>query len=280
MSASSFKKLEPEEYLRQHYQQGLRPDGRKGLNSLRPVSISVGSISVADGSAVVKQGDTIVVCGIKLEIAKPRAKFPKKGFIVPNLALSPICHPQFRPGPPSELAQTASHFLQESVINSGIINLDYFCILEDKYVWCIYADLNCLNYGGNILDTALKALVAALTNATMPYVKVTQMENEDAIIEVDLKERRPLHLGPLPIGCTVSVFDDKLLLDPTDEEEECSEACVTVVLCKVTTDNELCHVHKPGGVGISPDKLQQCITLAKKNSKTIQRLIDTASASM
>ena len=61
MSVSSFKKLEPEEYLRQHYQQGLRPDGRKGLTSLRPVSISVGSISVADGSAVVKQGDTIVV---------------------------------------------------------------------------------------------------------------------------------------------------------------------------------------------------------------------------
>ena len=35
MSVSSFKKLEPEEYLRQHYQQGLRPDGRKGLSSLR-----------------------------------------------------------------------------------------------------------------------------------------------------------------------------------------------------------------------------------------------------
>ena len=61
MSGSSFKKLEPEEYLRQHYQQDLRPDGRKGLNILRPISISVGSISVADGSAVVKQGDTIVV---------------------------------------------------------------------------------------------------------------------------------------------------------------------------------------------------------------------------
>ena len=61
MSGSSFKKLEPEEYLRQHYQQDLRPDGRKGLNTLRPISISVGSISVADGSAVVKQGDTIVV---------------------------------------------------------------------------------------------------------------------------------------------------------------------------------------------------------------------------
>ena len=70
MSVSSFKKLEPEEYLRQHYQQGLRPDGRKGLTSLRPVSISVGSISVADGSAVVKQGDTIVVSMVFIVILK------------------------------------------------------------------------------------------------------------------------------------------------------------------------------------------------------------------
>ena len=95
--------------------------------------------------------------------------------------------------------------------------------------------------------------------------QVVQMENEDAIVEVDLKERRPLDLGPLPIGCTVSVFDDKLLLDPTDEEEECSEACVTVVLCKVKTDNELCHVHKPGGIGISPEKLQQFSRSVWKN---------------
>ena len=48
------------------------------------------------------------VCGIKLEIAKPRAGNPKQGFIVPNLTLAPICHPQFRPGPPSEEAQVRS----------------------------------------------------------------------------------------------------------------------------------------------------------------------------
>ena len=48
---------------------------------------------------------SLQVCGIKLEIAKPRAGNPKQGFIVPNLTLAPICHPQFRPGPPSEQAQ-------------------------------------------------------------------------------------------------------------------------------------------------------------------------------
>ena len=47
--------------------------------ALRPVSISTGSISTSDGSAVVKQGDTIVVCGIKLEISEPKTEKPKSG---------------------------------------------------------------------------------------------------------------------------------------------------------------------------------------------------------
>ena len=59
----------------------FRPDV---LTSLRPVSISTGSINTADGSAVVKQGETIVVCGIKLEIAEPKAETPKSGYIVPR----------------------------------------------------------------------------------------------------------------------------------------------------------------------------------------------------
>ena len=48
--------------------------------ALRPVSISTGSISTSDGSAVVKQGDTIVVCGIKLEISEPKTEKPKSGW--------------------------------------------------------------------------------------------------------------------------------------------------------------------------------------------------------
>ena len=59
------------------------------------------------------QGETSVVCGVKLELAEPRPEAPEKGFVVPNLELSPICHPQFKPGPPSELAQTVSNFLLE-----------------------------------------------------------------------------------------------------------------------------------------------------------------------
>ena len=33
-------------------------------------------------------------------------------------------------------------------------------------VWCLYADVICLNYDGNIQDASLVALLAALRNCT------------------------------------------------------------------------------------------------------------------
>jgi ribonuclease PH len=42
----------------------VRPDGRS-LKKFRPVSVNVGSIKTAEGSAIVKIGNTVVVCGIK-----------------------------------------------------------------------------------------------------------------------------------------------------------------------------------------------------------------------
>lgn len=64
----------------QHFDQGVRPDGRSSLLAIRPVSISVGSIGTADGSSVVRQGQTVVTCGVKLELAEPKAETPNQGF--------------------------------------------------------------------------------------------------------------------------------------------------------------------------------------------------------
>lgn len=42
----------------------VRPDGR-GLLKFRPAIVNVGSVKTADGSSLVKIGNTTVVCGIK-----------------------------------------------------------------------------------------------------------------------------------------------------------------------------------------------------------------------
>ena len=94
------------------------------------------------------------------------------GYVVPDLSLSPLCHPQFKKGPPSEIAQVASNFLNQVLHNSGFINLEDLCILEGKFVWVLYIDLTCLNYGGNILDVSVKAMISALKNVKVPHVDV------------------------------------------------------------------------------------------------------------
>ena len=40
-----------------------------------------GSVTTADGSALVRLGDTTIVCGVKAEIAEPEIDLPNNGFI-------------------------------------------------------------------------------------------------------------------------------------------------------------------------------------------------------
>jgi exosome complex component RRP43 len=102
-----FRTLQPEEFYRQHLEAGVRPDGR-ALGERRAVAVSAGTIGTADGSAVVRQGSTTVVCGVRAELAPPRATEPDRGYLVPNLALPALCSPHCRPGPPSVAAQAAT----------------------------------------------------------------------------------------------------------------------------------------------------------------------------
>ena len=114
--------------------------------------------------------------------------------MVPNLSLSPLCHPQFKKGPPSEIAQVASNFLNQVLHNSGFINLEDLCILEGKFVWVLYIDLTCLNYGGNILDVSVKAMISALKNVKVPHVELIHNvnENNDDFTNQGSKYKSPL----------------------------------------------------------------------------------------
>lgn len=124
--AQAYKRLHPRRYLEAFLEQGHRPDGRplasdasssasSSKSQWRGVQINVGSVSTAHGSALVRLGDTTVVCGIKAETAAPDAQRPNEGWIVPNLDLPAISAPQFKPGPPGDEAQTYSQQLHELV---------------------------------------------------------------------------------------------------------------------------------------------------------------------
>lgn len=149
-------------YYRDFLNHDLRPDGRE-FDQHRPIVINVDSISTADGSAVVKVGNTTVVCGIKAELGVPLATAPDAGFIVPNIELTPLCSAKFRPGAPSEEAQVSGRLLDEIVANAGCLDLTELCCVRERLAWVLYCDIVCLDHDGCVVDAAVVALVAALS---------------------------------------------------------------------------------------------------------------------
>jgi len=270
--ASLYRSIYPVKYLRDYLAQDIRPDGREFL-SFRPVSINVSSITHADSSAIFKIGNTTVVCGIKAELAVPKAETPEKGYIIPNVGLSPICSAKFRPGPPSDQAQVTSKLVDSILRDSGILNLADLCICKDKLAWALYCDMECLDCDGSVIDACIGALVAALATLTLPEVSYNP---ETGSISVHPDKRNSVPIKSLISCTTFAVFDNDLLIaDPTEEEENQALARFTIVIDK----DELCGVHKPGGVPISSELFIKSFTKAKTRAERIQELIDTAIAS-
>ncbi|XP_064636939.1 exosome complex component RRP43-like [Lineus longissimus] len=266
--AAEFKVAQPLEYYRKFLEQDIRPDGRD-LGEIRPTLLNLGSITTANGSALVKLGNTSVVCGIKAELASPKPEEPNKGFIVPNVDLSPLCSSRFRPGPPSEQAQVCSQFVMDLIENSKCLCAEDLCILKGKLVWVLYCDLLCLNYDGNILDACLIALMAALKTTTLPE---TTVDEETEKVQTFPGKRKQLLIHHHPISTSFAVFDDEIIFtDPTDEEECLATGVVTIA----TVENgDVCAVHKPGGSMMNDGKLSDCIDRAKLRGKEVRRLID------
>lgn len=99
IKASIFQRLHPRVYFEHFISENVRPD-RRNFDAWRDVSTNVGmsthaslwsspievtpssgSISTADGSALVRLGDTTIVCGVKAEIAEPELDHPEEGFL-------------------------------------------------------------------------------------------------------------------------------------------------------------------------------------------------------
>ncbi|KAL8744534.1 MAG: hypothetical protein Q9190_003231 [Brigantiaea leucoxantha] len=143
---SHFAKLAPKSYLTAHLTSpsSLRPSSRTSHQPL-PVSVNTSSLTHCHGSAVVRLGDTAVVCGIRAEILRvadipdytpattlseisslenkdhddqesqsreEAEEIARIGLFIPNVDLSTGCSPLFLPGaPPPPEAQSLSHRL-------------------------------------------------------------------------------------------------------------------------------------------------------------------------
>jgi len=216
----------------------------------------------------VRLGETTVVCGVKAEIAEPELDAPTDGFLVPNVEISAICSPKFKPGPPSEEAQVYSEQLYQLLKKANVLPLDSLCIHPGKAVWSLYIDAVCINYDGNAYDATLLAMVAALKNTRLPAAKF----EEDTGRTICSKELIPLSLRCAPYAVTFGVFDSKhVLADPTSFEEPLLDATLTVVLDEGSENVISLAQYGPSFTSSSTggNVSLACIRLAKERVKTV-----------
>ncbi|GAA6030178.1 hypothetical protein JCM8097_009300 [Rhodosporidiobolus ruineniae] len=288
LTPALFKRLHPKPYLERFVNEGVRPDGRPvgaqagDQDVWRDASINNGSVSTAPSSALVRLGKTSLVCGVTLEIAPPELSRPNEGFIVPNVDLSPLCSPLFRPGPPADEAQVLSSRLREVLLASNILPISSLVIEPGKAVWVVYLDIVCLNYDGGVLDAAVLAAVGALKNLTLPKATFDIDLNQavcDRISETSPGERIPL--GSEPYSVSFGVFNGHVLPDPTLFESQLCTSEITVVLAAPSASSPsslakapLVSVYQAGApLENGMETLKECIGLARRRAAELRKMV-------
>ncbi|POS75216.1 3' exoribonuclease [Diaporthe helianthi] len=163
----TFAKLSPHPFLLANLEppshaaaaKPTRTNGR-APHQARPLNINASSLSHAHGSAMVRVGDTSVICGVRGELLpttsiphwrRPKSKAELEAgvddtdaelrdegarelrdydLLVPNIELATGCAPQFLPGvPPTTLAQTLSTRVYSLLHSTALLDS------EDLRVW-------------------------------------------------------------------------------------------------------------------------------------------------
>ncbi|GFV87634.1 exosome complex component RRP43 [Trichonephila clavipes] len=259
---AQLKLLQPQKYIHTFLENNIRPDAR-GLTDFRSVIINVSSVGTACGSALVRHGDTSVLCGIKAELTNPLLKEPDNGFFVPNVTLTSICSNRYVPGPPTEQAQVYSQIIMDLWKSSSFLNPTDLCIVPSKLAWCLFAEMICLSSDGNILDACILALMAALKNTKLPEVIVNEETNAIKVTNnlVNLK------VDYYVLSATYAVLGENCIADPSSEEESLAKSCVTVFL----KNSRETSVHSFGPV--KEDQIFHCIGCSKKRYSEMKALL-------
>ncbi|KAK6526662.1 hypothetical protein TWF281_009866 [Arthrobotrys megalospora] len=272
-STSLFRQISPALYLQRHllHSPPTRPNGRSP-SQCRDFTLTTNSLSHAHGSAVVRAGDTAVVCGIRGEIltvapGDDPSQFESYnssptsathacgtrgaggaswgGLVIPNVELSTGCSKKYPLGPPGGLAQTLSDQLHELINVTKPVSLASLRIYDGdsnlssttkiKGYWCLYIDVLCISLDGNILDAAWYAIVAALKSTNLPFASWNQTEER---IFCDGARYHPISLRrSFPFTTTFA-----LIPIPNSPENSAGEAAILINDPDSYEEDEACEI--------------------------------------
>lgn len=246
-------------YIRELINKGQRQDSRD-LLSFRDISIKRGIIQNAEGSAQVELGDTKILAGVKVMLGSPMEDTPEQGNQIVSAEYWPGAAREFEPGPPSPEAIELARVVDRGIRAANCINLESLYLEEGK-CWDVYVDVYVLNHDGNLIDASSMAVMAALMDTRMPKYENGVVNRED--------RTNKLKVNGVVATTTFAKIGDKIVLDPTGDEENAMSARLTVA-----NDGKLIRAMQKGKSGsFNIDEVEELSRISLEKHAELKKII-------
>ncbi|XP_028062098.1 exosome complex component RRP45A-like [Camellia sinensis] len=250
----------------------LRVDGRRPFD-YRRLTIKFGR---EDGSSEVQLGQTHVMGFVTSQLVQPYRDRPNEGSLSIFTEFSAMADPSFEAGRPGEAAVELGRIIDRGLRESRAVDMESLCVIAGKLVWAIRIDLHILDNGGNLVDTANIAALAALMTFRRPECTLGGEDGQEVIIhQPEVREPLPLIIHHLPIAVTFGFFgnDNIVVIDPTHNEEAVMSGRMIATL---NTNGDVCAIQKAGGAGVMQNVIIQCLRIASVKAADVTSKIKNA----
>lgn len=245
---------------------GVRLDGRK-LDEVRRIEIVPGYIERAEGSALVRLGQTVVLAGVKTDIVAPFPDTPNEGVLVVHAEFVPLASPTFEPGPPDENAIELARVIDRSLREIKAVALDQLVLEPGKHVWRLFVDIYVLNHDGNLFDASMLAAMAALLSARLPVA----VKTEDGYRVDRSRFTRVVPVNRRVVTVTLAKIAGKLVVDPTYEEEQVADTRMVVA---VSDDGRIAGIQKTGMGDLEYREVLSAVAIAVNKASIYHKALE------
>ena len=236
-----------------------RIDGRSQWEG-RNLEIEHSVLPRAEGSAMVRMGDTIVLAGVKFQIMQPYPDRPNQGGLMCSADVRPIAGRNWEAGPPSPEAIELGRVVDRGIRESGCIDVDSLCIIPGEKAWQVILDLFAVSDDGNLFDAFALAGIAALRNATVPAERF------------EVGEDYALSVSKTPIMCSYHKVGGRFVYDACSREELGGDERIHITL----GDDDNVHSLQKGLKGIfSAEEFAEIMTNAQERTKELRKIVDS-----
>ncbi|CDP15071.1 unnamed protein product [Coffea canephora] len=250
----------------------LRIDGRRPFD-YRELTVKFGR---EDGSSEVQLGLTHVMGFVSSQLVQPYRDRPNEGTLSVYTEFSPMADPSFEAGRPTESAVELGRVIDRGLRESRAVDTESLCVVSGKFVWSIRIDLHILDNGGNLVDAANIAALAALLTFRRPECSLGGEDGQEVIVHPpEVREPLPLIIHHLPIAVTFAFIGDEntVVIDPTHFEEGVMGGRLTATL---NANGDVCAIQKAGGDGVMQSVIMQCLRIASVKAADITAKIRKA----